>query len=167
MYKSQDSDGDGLYNPTRGDYPDVPGDQAIFWVYNDKGNAHSETGGDAIGLEIQALAYAFVSDDALNNTTFYRYKTLYYGTTALDSVYLSKWVDADIGYFLDDYVGCDTTRNLGICYTGNTFDSLYGYNPPMLAVDLLKGPTHYFPFDSGQLGMTGFATYYNLSLIHI
>jgi hypothetical protein len=38
------------YEPQFGEYPDIDGDQAIFWVYNDKGNIHTESGGDAIGV---------------------------------------------------------------------------------------------------------------------
>ena len=30
-----DVDYDGLYNPALGDYPDVMGDQAIFFIFND------------------------------------------------------------------------------------------------------------------------------------
>ena len=32
-----DQKGDGIYDPTEGDYPDIEGDQAIWWVMNDVG----------------------------------------------------------------------------------------------------------------------------------
>ena len=35
------------------------GDQSVWWVFNDKGGYHAETGGAEIGLEIQAQAFAY------------------------------------------------------------------------------------------------------------
>ena len=81
-----DYDGDGDYNPLNGDYPklDLSGgkcsetiikpDQMVYWVYNDKGNLHGETGAEAIGFEIQATAFAFATNDQINDMTFYRYR---------------------------------------------------------------------------------------------
>ena len=51
----------------------IKGDQTLWWVFNDKGNAHTETGGSAIGLEIRAQAFAFATNDEINNMTFYSY----------------------------------------------------------------------------------------------
>src|SRR5690606_12833785 len=63
----------GVYDPENGDYPGydlageidckakrredaIPlfGDQNIWWVFNDKGNTHTESGGQPIGMEIRA-----------------------------------------------------------------------------------------------------------------
>ena len=89
----------GYYEPQFGEYPDIDGDQAIFWVYNDKGNIHTESGGDAIGLEIQALAFGFTTNDEINDMTFYRYKVTNFATTSLDSTYFGQWVDSDLGAY--------------------------------------------------------------------
>ena len=64
------------YNPSQGDYPvldntrdpldngvDKQPDMFIWWVYNDKGNIHSETQGQAIGVECQTTAFAFATND--------------------------------------------------------------------------------------------------------
>ena len=40
----------------------------------------------------------------------------------LQNTFLGQWVDADLGNFDDDYVGCDVTRGLGICYNGKPVD---------------------------------------------
>jgi hypothetical protein len=33
-----DTDADGLYDPTQGDYPNINGpDQGIWWIFNDAG----------------------------------------------------------------------------------------------------------------------------------
>ncbi|MFN0275693.1 MAG: hypothetical protein ACKVPJ_08105 [Chitinophagales bacterium] len=165
-----DADFDGLYNPGFGDYPDIDGDQAIFWIYNDKGNIHTETGGDAIGLEIQAMAFGFTTNDEINDMTFYRYKVINFATTALDSVFFGQWVDSDVGCFSDDWVGCDVETSLGMCFNGDAFDEAcpegYGNNPPIFGTDFFQGPIKYI-YDGGsivdsiRLGMTAFLYYNN------
>jgi len=161
---------DGLYSPELGEYPDIDGDQAIFWVYNDKGNIHTESGGDAIGIEIQALAFGFQTNDEINDMTFYRYKVTNYATTTLDSTYFGQWVDSDLGAFDDDWVGCDTVLSLGMCYNGDLNDGPtspnYGANPPIFGTDFFQGPIKYILddgviVDSVRLGMSAFLYYNN------
>lgn len=169
-----DYDGDGLYDPTLGDYPilnadcgDNYADQMIFWVYNDKGNIHTETGGQAIGIQVNALAFAFATSDEVNDMTFYRYKLINRGNIDIGNFYMAQWVDADLGCFLNDYVGCDTVRDLGICYNGTSVDADcatrgYGEDPPLIGIDFFEGPLG-DPDTLGQrhkLGMAAF-TYYN------
>jgi len=164
-----DVDGNGEYDPTQGDYPDVDGDQAIFWVYNDKGNIHSETNGDAMSIEIQALAFGFKTSDEINDMTFYRYQVLNFSTGPLDSTFFAVWSDADLGWFLDDYVGCDTALDLGICYNGQAVDGPgspnYGSRPPIVGTDFFQGPKKFFNGPSGRdsilLGMSAFLYYNN------
>lgn len=160
----------GTYEPELGEYPDIDGDQAIFWVYNDKGNIHTETGGDAIGLEIQALAFGFTTNDEINDMSFYRYKVINFATTALDSVYFGQWVDSDLGCFNDDWVGCDVEASLGLCFNGDAYDDPcpegYGDNPPMFGTDFFQGPIKYIYdgtsiVDSVRLGMSAFLFYNN------
>ncbi|MCS7162149.1 MAG: hypothetical protein NZ958_02300 [Bacteroidia bacterium] len=157
----KDVDLNGLYEPSKGDYPDVPGDMAIWWVYNDKGNVHTETGAAPIGIEIQALAFAFATTNEVNNMTFYQYKIFNRGTLDLQQTYMAVWVDADVGFYADDYVGCDTTRGLGFCYNGDNDDNPpegYGRNPPAVGTDFFQGPRN----ELGQrLKMTNFMYYDN------
>ncbi len=160
----------GQYEPDKGEYPDIDGDQAIFWVYNDKGNIHTESGGDAIGVEIQAMAFGFQTNDEINDMTFYRYKVINYATTALDSTYFGQWVDSDLGAYDDDWVGCDTVLSLGMCYNGDLNDGPtspnYGANPPIFGTDFFQGPIKYVfedgaIVDSFRLGMAAFLYYNN------
>ena len=167
----EDVDGVDGYDPTKGDYPLFKGDQAIFWVYNDDGNIHTETQGEAIGLEVQALAFGFQTNDQINDMTFYQYKVINYNSDDLDSVYFGQWVDPDLGWYLDDFVGCDTSRSLGIVYNGDAVDGPgglnYGENPPILGVDFFKGPIKRTydvsgnVIDSQELGMSSFVFYNN------
>lgn len=177
-----DFDGDGLYDPANGDYPVIDGnpdpgqcggesftyaDQMVFWVYNDVGNIHTETGGEAIGLQVNALAFAFQTSDEINDMTFYRYTLINKSGNTLSQTYMGQWVDPDLGCFNDDYVGCDTARDLGIVYNGDANDNVSGCgsslgygetNIPMLGVDYFEGPKD---TSGNQLGMSSFVYYNN------
>ena len=138
--------GKGVYNWRKGDYPKILGDQYIWWIFNDKGNTKTETSSDAIGLEIQSAAFAFSTNNCLNDATFYNYKINNFSTSQLDSTYMSTWSDADLGYAFDDYVGCDTARGLGILYNGDKFDDGaqgYGFEIPMVGIDYFRGPKYF------------------------
>jgi hypothetical protein len=123
----------------------LKGDQTLWWVFNDKGNIHTETGGDAIGLEIRGQAFAFSTNDEINNMTFYSYEIINRSTFTLRETYFSQWVDPDLGWHLDDYIGCDVQRGLGYCYNGTPVDGTgqpwaYGAQPPAIGVDFFQGP---------------------------
>lgn len=123
----------------------LKGDQTVWWVFNDNGAYHSESKGDAIGVEIRAQAFAFSTNDEINNMTFYTYEIINRSTYRLTNTYFSQWVDTDLGYAYDDYVGCDVKRGLGYCYNGKAIDGLgkkdhYGNQPPAVGVDFFQGP---------------------------
>ena len=123
----------------------IKGDQTIWWVFNDKGNAHTETGGSAIGMEIRAQAFAFATNDEINNMTFYSYEIINRSTYTLTNTYFSPWTDVDLGYGYDDFIGCDVSRGLGYGYNGTNIDGngeteAYGANPPAVGVDFFQGP---------------------------
>ncbi|XZF13575.1 hypothetical protein ACTHGU_17480 [Chitinophagaceae bacterium MMS25-I14] len=144
-----DADKDGIYDATKGDYPDIFGDQYIWWVFNDEGNLKQQSGTDAIGMEVQTSAFAFSSNDNLNNMTFYNYRMINRSPSTLDTAFIATWTDADLGYAFDDYIGCDTNRGLGILYNGTTFDgsgqpNSYGAQIPMVGVDFFIGPKKYY-----------------------
>ena len=157
-----DKDQDGNYDYNAGDYPwydlnkeltcgvdrtvTLYGDQTYWWVFNDKGNIHTETTGDPIGMEIHAQAFAFATNDEINDMTFYNYEMINRSTQTLTNTFFGQWVDADIGFYQDDYVGCDVQRGLGYSYNAVAFDpggsgvTGYGANPPAVGVDFFEGP---------------------------
>ncbi len=123
----------------------LKGDETIWWVFNDKGNIHSETQGSPIGFEIRAQAFGFSTNDEINSMTFYSYEIINRSTYRLTETYFSQWVDTDLGYAWDDYVGCDVQRGLGYCYNGKAVDGSgkedeYGEQPPAVGVDFFQGP---------------------------
>ena len=174
-----DYNGNGSYDPDYGDYPafdpTLPTtfpDQMIYWVYNDKGNVHTETQAPAIGLQVNATAFAFSTSDDVNNMTFYRYELYNKGNAILDSTYMTQWIDPDLGCYTNDYIGCDTSAGFGICYNSEANDApcTTGYGSPgnytfgdgvgipMVGVDFFEGPTN---AQGKQLGMTDFYYFIN------
>ena len=159
--KFHDENGNGLYEPDLGDYPtidikgckiDVYPDEMAFWIYNDNGNIHTTTTRSiAIQMEIQVQAFAYQTNDELNDMTFQRYKLINRARTDIDSCYFAMWVDFDLGCYTDDYVGSDTTRSLAYCYnqdaidgtTGNVCDggvNTYDDKIPIVGIDYFRGP---------------------------
>lgn len=157
-----DTDGDGVYNPEKCDYPfyDLDnnidckkdrsaylyGDFTLWWVFNDKGNIHSESQGTPIGMEVRAQGFGFNTNDEINNMTFYNYQLINRGTTTLSECYFGVNTDADVGGANDDYTGCDVERGFGFMYNGDAFDDNfsgqlgYGLNPPAIGIDFFQGP---------------------------
>ncbi len=121
----------------------VFGDQTLWWVFNDNGNIHGETNGFPLGLEIRAQAFEFATNNALNNMTFYNYEIINRSTFSVNQTYFGIWTDPDLGYYADDYAGCDVGRGLGYVYNGDELDETvkgYGENPPAVGVDFFEGP---------------------------
>ncbi len=172
-----DQDGDGNYEPLDGDFPTIEmwgcyefptqfPDQMIFWIYNDEGGGaiHNETHGIPIRMEIQATAFAYATDDQLNDMTFQRHKFINREKGDVDYTYFGLWMDADLGCYLDDYFGCDPARNLAYVYNADATDGqpgincdgvpTYGTNIPAVGIDILRGP---LDENGNELRMSSFA----------
>ncbi|MEI7595828.1 MAG: T9SS type A sorting domain-containing protein [Bacteroidota bacterium] len=142
-----DVDQDGIYEPQHLDYPKIKGDEAMFYVVNDKGGIHSQTGGLPLGMEIQVMAYAFdcSGDSALYNSIFIDYTIINRSTNTYNKTYIASFNDFDIGDSRDDYMGCDVLRSTMYGYNGATKDGngevySYGANPPIQSIAILRGP---------------------------
>ena len=169
-----DGNTEGVYEPELGDYPgydlsgevncrnatrDVPlfGDTTIFWIMNDKGNIHQDPEAEPIGMEIRAQAFAFADEGPINNMTFYNYVLINRGGQTLQNTYFGQYMDVDLGFPADDYVGCDVQRGLGFVYNGDEDDNVtggspgYGLNPPALGVDFFQGPFQDRDIDSTSI----------------
>ncbi len=176
-----DANGDGTYDPSSGDYPDYGldetveecktrqredpvnlfGDYNIFWIFNDKGDVHTESfGGEAIGLEVRAQAFAFSSNNEVNSMTFYNFTVINQGEQTLNETYFGHFIDPDLGCANDDFVGCDVQRGFGFAYNWDENDEDcngakgYGVQPPAVGVDFFEGPYQ----DSDGLDNPGPAT---------
>lgn len=178
-----DINGDGIYDPMAGEYPKIKGDQALFFIYNDNLSTHQASDGLAMGIEVHGMAYAYgcptvlTGKEELAYTTFYDYKIINRSTTSYHNVYTTLWSDVDLGYFGDDYLGCNVQENYGYCYNGDADDGVGGYGSytPAQGFAIMKGPLA--PLNDGidnnnngitdelneQTGLNKF-TYFNNSL---
>ncbi len=139
-----DVNGDGVYTPLEGDFPKIKGDQMIFYSLNDK----SEESG--LGVDIDTKSYAFAKDQnedsVLANTTFYQYIFHNRSNISYNNVYLGIWIDMDIGYAQDDYMGTNVETGYIYAYNGLVVDGAgnaddeYGTEIPAQAAMILGGP---------------------------
>lgn len=159
-----DADSDGHYNPLAGDYPVIRGDQATASIFNDK-TYHGESKGQPIGLEVRAMTYAFnePNDPALHNTVFLHYDLTKRTAGDLYDAYIGFWTDGDLGYGLDDYVGCDVQRGAYYFYNGKEVDGpstgCYEGVPPAMYCATLGSPAADNVYGNG---MSNFL-YYDIS----
>ena len=144
-----DINSDGVYDPNAGDYPCIKGDQALFMIFNDDRDVHTETGGQKMGFEFHAMLYAYSAPGMwLDTVVFLNYKMFNRSSSTYNNVYVGSWMDLDLGDFQDDYVGCDVGRNVFYAYNGDANDGTsaiptigtYGVNPPAQGVVVLRGP---------------------------
>lgn len=181
-----DADGDGDYDPLKGDYPSIEirgcpldryPDEMVFWIYNDQGGGapHARTKGVPIQMEVQVQAFSYLTNDELNDMTFQRYKLINRATERIDSMFYAMWVDADLGCHKDDYIGCDSSKSLMYTYNEDASDGLpgcdcpsagggvvntYCNNIPILGVDYFRGP---LDSNGNELGLSSFVYYNNPS----
>jgi hypothetical protein len=134
------------------DEPGLAGaDQVVWFVANDldPGAARSLYGSPPIGIEMQMTCWAFAHSANLNNVIYQRCRIIYKGTATtpagshIDSLYMAKWADPDVGDYVDDYAGCSAARGLGYVYNSTPVDSKFegfGLVPPVVGYDLIEGP---------------------------
>lgn len=144
-----DNNNDNDYDPADCDRPCTPGDEALFFIFNDKGGTHQNSQGQPIGVEVQATPFAYASANAaLDNTVFVEYKIINRGVVGLTDAYISLFTDFDLGCANDDYVGCDVGRSMWYVYNGTANDAGaacvggaqgYGTEPPAFAATILCG----------------------------
>ncbi len=150
---------DGIYDPLQGDYPAVKGDKAIFVMNNDDRDAHTESGGRKMKVEIHTTYYAYAADhdSALKYTVFADQYIINRSDETYHDVYTGHFLDFDLGFFLDDYLHSDTTLESAVCYNGRAIDGQggegqYGEFPPAQSFTCLnyemKGFIYFFSWDA-------------------
>jgi len=132
-----DVDGDNYYEPWAGDYPDVPGDEAVYSIFNDQRAVHTDPSFQPMDIEVHAIAYAYAGQpEPINSTVFMHCVVINRSENDYDDFRLGVFSDWDIGNSTDDFVGCDSLGNLFYGYNGDDMDeeiSLspgYGEGPP-------------------------------------
>ncbi len=151
-----DTNGDGFYDPAQGDYPEIMGEQSLWWVFNDAAGNHGLTGSPALEVEVQMEAFAF-TEGLLNHSTFYHAKVINKSANDYKDFAIGVFCDVDLGRYDDDYLGCIPELDLGFGYNGGSFDSVYGVNIPMVGVQIIEDQQH----ENGLQGLASFTTYDN------
>lgn len=153
LFAFYDHDEDGNYNPDNGDCPgfsglpgmddcckSLKGDVCAISIANDKGNVHTASGGEQIGVEVQKMVYYFNSP-AISNTALMRTNWINRSSHTLSDTYIAYFIDADLGAPFDDQYGADPDRNLFFFYNGDENDSEFGSGGdiPITGFKLLSG----------------------------
>ena len=148
-----DVDSNGIYNPENGDYPAIRGDQAIYFIFNDSVRSHTQTGGRRLAVEVHGMAYAYNTIPELEKAVFINYLFYNRSSRVYDSLYVGNFTDVDLGYYLDDYVGCDSALNTFFVYNAFGFDSVYGNNPPVQTITMMNLPMTSFVYFNNNPGI--------------
>lgn len=114
-----DANHNGKYEPLSGDYPDVPGDDNVFFIVNDKTTTNTFL---AMGTEVHFLFYQMQCpyNSAINNTTFMRATIFNRSNQIYHDLLLSSFDDFDLGCPNNDFIGFDTNRNCAYVYNSNS-----------------------------------------------
>ncbi len=160
-----DLNGDGNYQPLSGEYPAFPGEQALWWVFSDNGPTHSQTNAQPLKVEVQVLAYAFKRNTLIDNVVYYDYTIVNRSPNTYTDFRLALWSDIDLGYYLDDFIGFDSSHRMGVTYNATLSDGQvagypagsYGANPPIAGITMVR-----LPGDAGASKVpVGSYMYYN------
>lgn len=137
-----DKNNNGIYEPESGDSPKITGDELHWMIMNDLDTAKSLKvfGVKPIGLEIQLSIFGFKDNPQLKDVLFKKYLLINKGNQTVSNMYFSYFSDNDIGGGSSDFVGCDTTLNLGFSWTSTNYNVQYGFNPPSIGHMILQGP---------------------------
>jgi hypothetical protein len=141
-----DLNGNNTYEPLLGEYPDIKGDQMLWHIFNDFGPDHSQTNSESIKIEVHCSAWGYKRNTAVDNILFYEFKIVSQSVNQMDSLCLGLHSDMDLGFFADDYIGFDSSRNLGYIYNSNQNDLSsmnegYGADIPLAGIRYLKNST--------------------------
>ncbi|MCF6270980.1 MAG: hypothetical protein L3J41_14805 [Melioribacteraceae bacterium] len=151
-----DGNNDGIYDPIDingngewdldEDRPDLLGEQTAWSIYKDAVPSTFRTFPNVrpVGIEIQQTLFASSINESFENTIFVRYRIENIGLVSdiLDSVYFGAWFDPDIGNYLDDLAGSDTTINAGYAYQDKP-DKRFDNSAPTVLVSIVQGPPIY------------------------
>jgi hypothetical protein len=166
-----DRNSNGIYEPGI----DVPGfkgaDQTVWFVCNDldTGRTRALYGSSPVGIEMQVTIWAYDRPGALGNMLFKNYRLINKSSVTFDSMFVSQWMDTDLGQFADDFAGCDTTLDLWFSYNSSNYDQDYGpLTPPAIGFQFPTMQAYAMiqkwsgtPFSDPPFGYEGTRQWYN------
>ncbi len=149
---------------------DTPGvknaEQTLFTCFTDA-NPNSHNLGEGFGggitspllcSEIHLTAWGY-NQTNLQDVQFIKWEIINKGPYAWNKLFISIVSDPDLGDATDDYIGCDTLRNLSFCYNSTNYDATYGANPPAFGFRILKGGRNKNGNPPYEIGFTSFSQF--------
>ena len=150
-----DSNGNGIMD--RNEEPGLAhADQVVWFVANDLDSVVTTNffRSPPIGLEMQVTLWAYNRtgsrlNDAFQHIIFKRVRLIYKGradtpdAARIDSMFIGQVVDSDVGYYGDDFAGCDTLLQLGYGYNSKSTDiefQKFNLSAPAIGYTLIQGP---------------------------
>lgn len=133
----EDLNGNGKYEPTRGEYPKMMGDEMLLILANDD-VIKRQSGSGVMGMEVETRGFAFhcTDDSLLNHTFFVEYQITNRSGRQYDSVYLSQYVDFDFGNPYGDILG--SVADVGVFgFNGSAMQKGEEFNQPIASVQPL------------------------------
>jgi hypothetical protein len=161
-----DVDHNGIYEPAI-DTPGIRGAVQTLFICLTDGFSESHSTGEGFGggtpplyAELHMTAWGY-DNPGYQDMIFKKFVLINKNDTAWNSTYTAIVGDLDLGYANDDYIGCDTVRNLSFCYNGDNNDSGnsfgYGTNPPAVGFKWLTSSY------ASYTGITSFTYFTNYS----
>lgn len=161
-----DRNGDGIYQPLKGDYPDIhESEQGLWWCFSDNGPGRSLLNNRPLGVQVHTMSYAYKRNTLIDQVVYYDYTVVNKSPMNYHDMRIAQWSDADLGYYMDDMIGFDSTWRMGIVYNGTEDDggaaghplNSYGSDAPAMAITCVV-----LPGDGGGYHQpVGTFTYYN------
>ncbi|MCK6618903.1 MAG: T9SS type A sorting domain-containing protein [Calditrichaceae bacterium] len=165
-----DLNGNNQWDPGTDEPGLADADQVIWFVCNDlnPGLTTNLYGSQPIGLELQVAMWGYHQPGTtIGQASFRRYRLINKSGFPIDSMFIAQWSDSDIGYFGDDFGGCDSLTILGYAYNGNPEDTefqQFGLPPAAVGYALLQGPIIPSPGDTATFNFHKLPGYKNLSM---
>ncbi len=117
-------------------------------------------------VELHFTAWAYTSP-GLEDIQFINWVVINKNVVPWTKTYMGVTVDPDLGCADDDYIGCDTSKDMGFVYNGDNDDNCgsyaYGPNPPAFGMDYFTSPVNLALARLKLLGLTSFVYFTNTS----
>jgi hypothetical protein len=139
-----DWNGDGIYDPLLGDYPDVPGKENVYFISNDGAGEHQISGTQKLGIELQGIFFSS-PNEKFGHTVFADIFVVNRSDRSYEPFYFGNFSDFQLGNSTDNYCGTELIRNMIFGMNGDNMDegSLgYGDKLPMAASLSLSHPMY-------------------------
>lgn len=156
----------GIYEPNKGDYPQIRGDECAYFICNDSRGPNQFGSTSGAGMEVHGMAFVYdTTDPAINKTLFLSYRVINRDVTAINNMKMGMWVDYDLGHPNDDLLMSDSAMSISYVRNADSEDEGplgFGFYPPAFGVKGLSedftGHMYYLNSSSSLNGNIGVYT---------